>query len=124
METNANTTNLISSEKVAGTYVYNTAGEHIGEVAEVMLDKKSGTAAYAVMSFGGFLGIGERYHPIPWSLLKYDVSKGGYVVNLDKQQLEGAPTYQEDSDLEWSQAYDKEVSTYYGAKPYWTNIMP
>ena len=109
MEIREETSNLISSEKVAGTDVYNTAGEHMGKVAEVMLDKRSGTAAYAVMSFGGFLGIGEEYHPIPWSLLKYDTGKGGYVVNLDKRQLEGAPTFQEDSDIDWSQRYHKEL---------------
>jgi sporulation protein YlmC with PRC-barrel domain len=124
METTQETSNLISSEKVAGTEVYNTAGENMGEIREVMLDKRSGTVAYAVMSFGGFLGMGEKYHPLPWSLLKYDTGKGGYVVNLDKQQLEGAPVLEPDSDLEWDQAYDKEVSTYYGTKPYWMGIMP
>ena len=123
MEIQKETSNLISSDKVAGTDVYNNVGEHMGKVAEIMLDKRTGTAAYAIMSFGGFLGIGEDYHPIPWSLLKYDTSRAGYVVNLDKRQLEGAPTFQEDSDLEWSQDYDKELSTYYGTKPYWGEMI-
>jgi hypothetical protein len=59
-----------------------------------MIDKPSGKVAYAIMSFGGFLGIGNQYHPLPWSVLKYDTHLGGYVVNLDKQQLEGAPAYE------------------------------
>ena len=56
----------------------------------VMIDKPSGKVAYAIMSFGGFLGMGNQYHPLPWSVLKYDTNLGGYVVNLDKRQLEGA----------------------------------
>jgi len=55
-----------------------------------MIDKPSGKVAYAIMSFGGFLGMGNQYHPLPWSVLKYDTNLGGYVVNLDKRQLEGA----------------------------------
>ena len=118
------TTSLISSEKVAGTAVYNTAGEDIGSIHDIMLDKKSGNVAYAVMEFGGFLGIGSKFHPLPWSLLKYDTSKGGYVVNLDKQQLEGAPAYDTDVEPNWGEEYDDKVYNYYGAKPYWAEIMP
>lgn len=58
-----------------------------------MIDKVSGKGIYPIMSFGGLLGIGDWYHPLPWSTLKYDESKGGYVVNLDKKMLEGAPTH-------------------------------
>ena len=83
--------NLIASSKVEGTAVYNAAGENLGEIDDLMIDKLSGKVAYAIMSFGGgFLGImGNQYHPLPWSVLKYDTGRGGYVVNLDKQQLEG-----------------------------------
>lgn len=118
------TTNLISSEKVVGTYVYNTAGEEIGSIHELMIDKRSGNIGYAVMSFGGFLGVGEKYHPLPWSLLKYDTAKGGYVVNLDKQQLEGAPAFDTDAEPNWDQGYNDKVYSYYGAKPYWADVMP
>jgi hypothetical protein len=82
MEKLDETTSLISASKVTGTNVYNPAGEHLGTVYDVMLDKRSGKIAYAVRSFGGFLGMGERYHPLPWATLKYDTRQGGYVVGL------------------------------------------
>jgi hypothetical protein len=87
------TDRIISSNKVTGTAVYNRQGEHVGSVYNLMVDRISGQVAYAVMSFGGFLGIGESYHPLPWRVLKYDVSQGGYVVDLDRRRLEGAPSY-------------------------------
>jgi hypothetical protein len=67
-----------------------------------MVDKTSGQIAYAVMSFGGFLGIGESYHPLPWRVLKYDVRQGGYVVDLDRRRLETAPSYSANSLPNWS----------------------
>ena len=79
------TTSLISAGKVQGTNVYNTQGDLLGEVYDVMIDKMSGKVAYAVVSFGGFLGMGNRYHPLPWSTLKYDLRQGGYVVGLTKR---------------------------------------
>jgi sporulation protein YlmC with PRC-barrel domain len=93
---------LIAAEKVEGTNVYNLDGEKLGTVDDIMIDKVSGKAIYALMSFGGFLGIGEKYHPLPWSTLKYDESKGGYLVNLNKKMLEGAPTYGTDEDFRWT----------------------
>ncbi len=110
--------NLISSRRVEGTDVYNTNGEHLGSIEHVMLDKLSGQVAYAVMSFGGFLGIGEKYHPLPWSVLDYDTSKGGYVVDLDKKALEGAPSYGETSDpYGWTdRTWRNRVDDYY--RPY------
>ena len=110
--------NLISSRRVEGTDVYNTNGEHLGSIEHVMLDKLSGQVAYAVMSFGGFLGIGEKYHPLPWSVLDYDTSKGGYVVDLDKKTLEGAPSYGETSDpYGWTDpTWRNRVDDYY--RPY------
>ena len=92
---------LIAAEKVNGTDVYNMNGEKLGTVEDIMIDKISGKAIYAVMSFGGFLGIGEKQHPLPWSSLTYDETKGGYVVNLDKQKLENAPTLDPDDDFEY-----------------------
>ena len=70
-----------------------TDGDHLGEIYDIMLEKRSGNIAYAVMSFGGFLGIGERYHALPWAALKYDTRQGGYVVGLTIDQLKEAPTY-------------------------------
>src|ERR1700758_432259 len=87
------TDRLISSDKAVGTAVYNRQGEHLGSVYNLMIDKYSGQVAYAVMSFGGFLGMGESYHPLPWRMLKYDVRQGGYVVDVDRRRLAEAPSY-------------------------------
>ena len=110
---------LIAANKVKGANVYNPAGEKLGSVDDIMIDKVSGRAIYAVMSFGGFLGMGEMYHPLPWATLKYDALKGGYVVNLDKRQLEGAPYYDRNSDFEWTPDYGRKVDSYYKAPSYW-----
>ena len=108
------TDRLIASDKVEGTAVYNRKGEHLGSVYNFMVDKITGKAAYAVMSFGGFLGIGEKYHPVPWDVLEYNVNMGGYVVDLDADQLNKAPTYSVD-DWAWSDpAYGRRVHDYYG----------
>ncbi len=84
---------LIASDKVVGTDVYNSGGEKLGSIYSVMLHKISGRVAYAVMSFGGFLGIGERYHPLPWDALTYDEGKGGYNIGQTADQLRAAPHY-------------------------------
>jgi sporulation protein YlmC with PRC-barrel domain len=118
-ETKITSGSLIAAEKVEGTDVYNMQGEHLGTVDDIMIDKVSGKAIYALMSFGGFLGIGEKYHPLPWSTLKYDESKGGYVVNLDKRMLEGAPTYDMNEDFRWTADYGRRVDEYYKAPSYW-----
>jgi sporulation protein YlmC with PRC-barrel domain len=109
----------ISADRVEGTEVYNTKGDHLGEVEDVIIDKQSGKVAYAVMSFGGFLGIGEKYHPVPWSMLKYDTGKGGYVVPLDKKTLEQAPHY-DLAELKFQdRAWNTKVYDYYKVPPYW-----
>lgn len=110
---------LISAERVQGTDVYNIEGEHLGTVDDIMIDKISGKAIYAVMSFGGFLGMGEKSHPLPWSTLKYDEGKGGYVINLDKKRLEGAPTYDRDEEFMWTPDYGRRVDEYYNAPTFW-----
>lgn len=109
----------ISAERVEGTDVYNTQGEHLGHIEDIILDKISGKVIYAVMAFGGFLGIGEKYHPLPWSLLKYDEGKEGYVVPLDRSQLEGAPSYNRDELRFGERQWDQSVYNYYNAPPYW-----
>lgn len=109
---------LISSERVEGTDVYNRQGDNLGTIEHVMIDKMTGQVAYAVMSFGGFLGIGEKYHPLPWQALDYDTAKGGYVVDLDKKTLENAPNYGETSDPHaWTdRTWRSRVDDYY--RPY------
>ena len=110
---------LIASDKVNGTNVYNLAGEKLGSVDDIMIDKVSGRAIYAVMSFGGFLGMGEKYHPLPWAKLKYDTHKGGYVVNLDRKLLQGAPNYDRNSEFKWTPDYGRKVDNYYNTPSYW-----
>lgn len=105
---------LIASDKVEGTPVYNRSGESLGSIYNVMIDKRSGKVRYAVMSFGGFLGIGERYHPLPWDKLTYEPGRGGYVVDLSREQLEGAPSYGR-GDTPWSDPlFGQSVYGYYG----------
>jgi hypothetical protein len=117
--TSITTGSLIAGQKVEGTTVFNLAGEKLGTVEDIMIDKVSGRAIYAVMSFGGFLGMGEKFHPLPWATLKYDEQKGGFVVNLDKKVLEGAPNYDVDSDFEWTPDYGRKVDSYYKTPSYW-----
>ena len=109
---------LISAERVNGTDVYNLAGDNLGSVEDIMIDKVSGRAIYAVMSFGGFLGIGEKYHPLPWSALKYDTVKSGYVVNLDKAILEAAPSYNSVEEFTRTPDYGRSVDSYYKGHTY------
>ena len=106
------TAGLIGSDTVEGTYVYDAKGEHMGSIERVMIDKRSGQVAYAVLSFGGFLGLGSDYYPIPWASLSYDTSLGGYRTT---QQLKGAPKYT-GSHWDWEdRARGRQVSEYYGA---------
>ena len=106
---------IIAADKVKGTNVYNPTGDKLCTVDDIMIDKVSGRAIYAVMSFGGFLGMGEEHYPLPWATLKYDAQKGGYVVNLDKKLLEGAPYYDRGSAFEWTPDYGRKVDSYYNA---------
>jgi hypothetical protein len=114
------TFNLISADKVEGTAVYNPAGEKLGTVENLMIDKLSGRVGYAVMSFGGFLGMGESRHPLPWDILKYDTNLGGYVVDMDQDILRGAPTYDEAQNVNWEDRdWNKRLHEYYGVAPHW-----
>lgn len=110
---------LINAEKVNGTSVYNLQGEKLGTVEDIMIDKVSGQAIYAVMSFGGFLGIGDKHHPLPWKTLKYDTSKEGYVVDLDKDMLKDAPTYDDRENFAWTPDYGRRVDRYYDVPSAW-----
>jgi len=112
-------TSLIAADKVTGTSVYNLAGEKLGSVDNIMIDKASGRAIYAVMSFGGFLGMGEGYHALPWSTLKYSHDKGGYVVDLDKDRLTDAPVHDGGEDFMWTPEYGRRVDGYYNAPMMW-----
>ena len=113
------THDVIASDKVAGTDVYNMSGDHIGSINRLILEKGSGRVAYAELSFGGFLGIGEDHYPLPWQKLNYDTGLGGYRVDVTKEQLEGAPKYAADRDYDWSEQNGRRIYDYYDIRPYW-----
>jgi PRC-barrel domain len=109
---------LIGSDKVEGTAVYGPDETKIGSIERVMIDKQSGKVSYAVLSFGGFLGMGDDHYPLPWQSLKYDTNVGGYRTGITRQQLEGAPKYKSDNDWNWGdQTRTRGVDDYYGVVP-------
>jgi hypothetical protein len=107
------TRDLIASDKVEGTAVYDRNGERLGSVYNFMVGKRSGRVAYAVMSFGGWLGMGESYHPLPWHTLTYDTDRGGYVVSLSKERLRNAPSHKADQDRASDAGYWRQVKDYW-----------
>lgn len=108
----------ISTEDVQGTTVYGLDGSQVGEIDHLMIDKTSGRVTYAVMSFGGFLGLGHSHFPLPWGALKYDTSLGGYRTGVTENQLKDAPALSDDS---WSdRSWEQRVHKHYGVAPYWS----
>lgn len=105
---------LIGSNKVEGTSVYNPDGDKLGSIYNFMVDKRTGQVEYAVLQFGGMLGIGSDYYPLPWEVLEYDEGKGGYVVELDKEMLKDAPHFAEDQDPIYTPDYGSRIYTAYG----------
>ena len=108
---------LISSEDVEGTDVYGVDGKKIGEIDHLMIDKISGRVTYAVISFGGLLGLGHSHYPVPWAALKYEPKLGGYITGITEEKLKDAPAFSDDawSDLNW----EAQVHKHYNAPPYW-----
>ena len=120
MPTATGHTAAIRAKKVHGTEVTDRSGRKIGEIEDLVLDKLSNNIMFAVVSFGGFLGIGEKYHPIPWSSLKYDKSSDSYVVDFTKEQLEAAPAATIDELVRNDgQAYRDQAFDYYKVPRYW-----
>jgi hypothetical protein len=108
---------LISSEDVEGADVYDPKGNKIGDIDHLMIDKMSGRVSYAVMSFGGFLGLGHSHYPVPWATLKYDTSLEGYVTGITESQLRDAPEFSDDS---WGdRTWETQLHKHYGAAAYW-----
>ena len=93
MTTASGHTSAILASKVKGTNVYNPAGDKIGHVEDVVLDKESDRIMFAALGFGGVLGVGEKFYPVPWSMLDYSKDKGGYIVPVAQAVLDKAPTY-------------------------------
>jgi hypothetical protein len=99
------------------TPVFDRAGEQLGTVYNVMIDKVSGQVAYVVMSFGGFLGMGESHHPLPWRSLTYDRRLAGYVIDIDKDRLAGAPRFNANEEPFLDDEYGAKVDAYYRSAP-------
>lgn len=120
MPTASGHTQAIRATKVIGTSVFNSTGDKIGKIEDVVLDKTSNNIMFAVVGFGGFLGMSEKFHPIPWSSLDYQKGKDGYVVGYTKEQLKAAPAEGidqltgSDGDAMRDKVYD-----YYKAPRYW-----
>ena len=120
MPTPSGHTSAIRASTVTGTDVHDASGRKIGEIEDIMLDKLSNNIMFAVVSFGGFLGMAEKYHPLPWSSLRFDKSKDGYVVEVTKEQLEAAPAGSIDElARNDGQDFRNQAFDYYKAPRYW-----
>ncbi len=114
------TTSLIGSDKVEGTVVYRSNGDRVGQIERIMIDKLSGKVAYAVMSFGGFMGIGEDYYPLPWSLLTYNTRLEATRSMSASSSSRARPNISRHENWDWSdQSRGKQVYDYYGVGPFW-----
>ncbi|MEZ5730673.1 MAG: PRC-barrel domain-containing protein [Hyphomicrobiaceae bacterium] len=108
---------LISSEDVQGTDVYGAGDASIGEIDHLIIEKLSGRVAYAVISFGGFMGLGHSHYPVPWGALKYDTRLGGYRTGITEQQLRDAPDF---SDNSWrDRSWETRTHEHYNVPGYW-----
>jgi hypothetical protein len=111
---------LIASDRVEGTPVRRANGDKIGTIERLMIDKLSGNVAYAVLSFGGFLGIGNKHLPIPWARLKYDRTLGAYQVDVTDAELKRAPSFAADKDFDWGdRSQEADLHNFYRVPPYW-----
>lgn len=108
---------LMGADTLVGNDVYNHKGEDLGDIKEIMLDVHSGKVAYAVLSFGGFLGMGEKLFAVPWSALTLDTKNKRFVLNVEKDRLKDAPGFDKDK---WPNMLDgswaKDIHLYYGTK--------
>lgn len=116
-------TSILSASTMIGNPVVNDGGENLGKIEELMIDTSQGNIAFAVLSFGGFLGIGDKYFAVPWEILKVDKMNHQFILNKTKEELENAPGFDKDN---WPKTGDTEfldsVYTYHGSKRYWDAI--
>ena len=111
---------LIESDRVEGTAVYDRSGKRIGTVERVMIDKLSGRVAYAVMSFGGFFGVGADEYAVPWRMLDYDPGLGGYRTQIKAEQLRSAPSLSRTRGQDWpDRGSEQDLHDYYQVTYYW-----
>jgi sporulation protein YlmC with PRC-barrel domain len=105
---------LVPTSRIEGATVYNTDGEALGTISSLMADNQTGQIEYAVLALGGFLGMGESQHPLPWDRLAHDTRRGGYVLDLDKRILRGGPSYRASDEPDFDHAYASRIAGYYG----------
>ena len=115
---------VMSAETLIGDSVVNSAGEDLGDIKAIMLDVTTGRIAYAVLSFGGFLGVGNKLFAIPWSALTLDAAEKRFILNIAKDRLENAPGFDKDhwpsmAESSWA----KEIHAYYDVRPYWDDNL-
>lgn len=115
---------LMGADTLIGNDVYNAAGEELGDIKEIMLDVASGRISYAVLSFGGFLKLGERLFAVPWSALKLDTVNKRFTLNIDKSRLEDAPGFNKDQWPDMANAnWAEGIHAYYGTKAHGDILM-
>ena len=120
MPTASGHTKAIRASRVIGTKVYGPQGDQVGEIEDVVLDKTTNNIMFAVVGFGGFLGMGEKFHPIPWASLDYVKDRDGYVVNQTEEELKTAPAHSLRELTEDDGAPARNAAfEYYGAAQYW-----
>ena len=111
---------IINASKLTGQPVINAVGDSLGEIHDIMLDMATGRIAYAVLEFGGFLGLGNKLSAVPWGALTYDAENGCFILNVDKQRLREAPAFDRDDWPTMAQSrWVEEVHEFYEAEPFW-----
>jgi hypothetical protein len=111
---------LIASDRVEGTVVRRLNGERLGHIERLMIDKLTGKVSYAILSFGGFLGLGSDLLPLPWGRLNYNTELEAYVLDIEDEELRSAPSFRADKDFDWGdRSLETELHRYYGVPPYW-----
>ncbi len=111
---------VMAADTLQGDKVVNRQGENLGEIEDIMLDVPSGRVAYAVLSFGGVMGIGDKLFAVPWSALTLDADQKCFVLDVSKDRLKNAPGFDKDrwpsmADTSWA----TDVHSFYNAQPYW-----
>ncbi|CDZ79241.1 PRC-barrel domain protein [Legionella massiliensis] len=108
-----NISNIVKASEITGTKVKNAAGENLGEINEVVVNKSSGKVSYLVLDFGGVLGFGNKFFAIPWNLFAYELNDGSYILNIDKERLKNAPGFDKEHWPNFAQDYVNTVDQYY-----------
>ncbi len=119
------TRRVLSAGSITGDTVRNQAGEDLGRIEEIMLDVASGDIAYAVLSFGGFLGLGDKLFAVPWNAFELNAENHEFILDVDKATLENAPGFDKDNWPDFADtSFTSQIHTHYGQDPYWENTAP